>query len=492
MQKNKIVNLAVFIMVISLNSCKAEVINPPVDPPKTADVEMNVTTANKSMLFTSIPLNFNTKPNMAIESTIYLNPAEKFQSIDGFGAAITGSSCYNLLKMKQADRTKLLKETFDPVSGMGYSYIRISIGCSDFSLDEYTCCDQPGIENFAIHELDKRDLFPILKEIQAINPGVKILASPWTPPRWMKVNNLTERKPFNSWTSGQLNPIYYQDYATYFVKFIQAMASEGFVIDAITIQNEPLNRGNSASLFMSWQEQAAFVKNALGPKFAAAGITTKIWVFDHNYNYDNIADQVGYPVKMYADPEVAKYIDGAAYHAYGGDKSELLNVHNAFPNKNLYFTEMSIGSWNYSFDGDLMWSMREIGIGTLNNYGKVVIVWNFMLDENGAPNRPGGCTTCYGAVDISTKDYATLDRKSHFYMIGHLSKAISPNAIRIGTKGFTTSGLYLTAVENTDGTYGLVLQNDTQAAIKVTIDDNTHSFTYNIPAKSLVSARWKK
>jgi len=160
--------------------------------------------------------------------------------------------------------------------------------------------------------------------------------------------------------------------------------------------------------------------------FAAAGITTKIWVFDHNYNYDNIADQVGYPVKMYADPEVAKYIDGAAYHAYGGDKSELLNVHNAFPNKNLYFTEMSIGSWNYSFDGDLMWSMREIGIGTLNNYGKVVIVWNFMLDENGAPNRPGGCTTCYGAVDISTKDYATLDRKSHFYMIGHLSKAISP------------------------------------------------------------------
>jgi len=162
-------------MVISLNSCKAEVINPPVDPPKTADVEMNVTTANKSMLFTSIPLNFNTKPNMAIESTIYLNPAEKFQSIDGFGAAITGSSCYNLLKMKQADRTKLLKETFDPVSGMGYSYIRISIGCSDFSLDEYTCCDQPGIENFAIHELDKRDLFPILKEIQAINPGVKII-----------------------------------------------------------------------------------------------------------------------------------------------------------------------------------------------------------------------------------------------------------------------------------------------------------------------------
>lgn len=490
MQRTKLFTLA--ILILSLSSCKAEVVIPPVEPPKTTDVEMNVTTANKSMLFTSIPLSFNTKPNMAIESTIYMNPSEKFQTIDGFGAAITGSSCYNLLKMTQANRTKLLKETFDPATGMGYSYIRISIGCSDFSLDEYTCCDQPGIENFAIHELDRRDLFPILKEILAINPSLKILASPWTSPRWMKVNNLKELKPYNSWTSGQLNPAYYQDYATYFVKFIQAMASEGFVINAITIQNEPLNRGNSASLYMSWQEQAAFIKNALGPKFAAAGITTKIWAFDHNYNYDNIADQVSYPVKMYADPEVAKYIDGAAYHAYGGDKSELLNVHNAFPNKNLYFTEMSIGSWNYSFDGDLMWSMREIGIGTLNNYGKAVMVWNFMLDEKGAPNRPGGCTTCYGAVDINTKDYATLDRKSHFYMIGHLSKAISPNATRIGTTGFKASGLYYTAVENTDGTYGLVLQNDTQTAIKVTIDDNTHSFVYNIPAKSLVSARWKK
>jgi len=480
------------ILIFTLQSCKTEVVNPPVVPPKTADVQMNVTTANKSMLFSSIPLSFNTKPNMAIESTIYMNPSEKFQTIDGFGAAITGSSCYNLLKMTQANRTKLLKETFDPTNGMGYSYIRISIGCSDFSMGEYTCCDQPGIENFAIHELDRRDLFPILKEIQAINPSIKILASPWTSPRWMKVNNLTELKPYNSWTSGQLNPAYYQDYATYFVEFIQAMASEGFVINAITIQNEPLNRGNSASLYMSWQEQAAFVKNALGPKFAAAGIPTKIWAYDHNYNYDNIADQVSYPVKMYADPEVAKYLDGAAYHAYKGDKSELLNVHNAFPSKNLYFTEMSIGSWNYSFDGDLMWSMREIGIGTLNNYGKAVMVWNFMLDEKGAPNRPGGCTTCYGAVDINTKDYATLDRKSHFYMIGHLSKAISPNATRISTTGYKPYGLYYTAVENTDGTYGLVLQNDTQKAIKVTIDDNTHSFEYNIPAKSLVSARWKK
>ena len=492
MSKSKFLIAATFFMSMFLSSCKAEEKNTPTIPPGKSDVEVYVTTANKSMLFTSIPLSFSTKPNMAVETTITMKPSETFQEIDGFGAAITGSTCYNLLKMTPSNRSKLLKETFDPVSGMGYSYIRISIGCSDFSLDEYTCCDTPGMENFAIHELDKRDLFPILKEILAINPKVKILASPWTCPRWMKVNNLVDLRPYNSWTSGQLNPIYYQDYATYFVRFIQEMKKEGFNIDAITIQNEPLNRGNSASLYMSWQEQASFVRTALGPKFSDAALTTKIVVFDHNYNYDNIFDQLKYPVKIYADPETAKYVDGAAYHAYGGDKSELMNVHNAYPSKNLYFTEMSIGSWNYSFEGDLMWSMRELGIGTLNNFSKSVIVWNFMLDEKGAPNRPGGCTTCYGAVDVNTKDYATLDRKSHFYVIGHLSKVISPGATRIGTSGFQVSGLYYTAVKNTDGTYGVVLQNDTDKSIKITLADDNHSFIYTVPSKSIASCKWKK
>jgi glucosylceramidase len=456
------------------------------------DVDMYVTYANKSMLFQHIPVDFNTKPNMAITQTIWLDTTKVFQQIDGFGAAITGSSCYNLLHMSSANRTKLLKETFDPVNGAGFSYIRISIGCSDFSLDEYTCCDTPGIENFKIHDLDKRDLFPILKEILAINPKLKILGSPWTCPRWMKVNNLTDRQPYNSWTSGQLNPAYYQDYATYFVKFIEEMNNAGFSIEAITIQNEPLNRGNSVSLYMNWQEQSEFIKTALGPKFDAAGIKTKIIVFDHNYNYDNIPGQKDYPVKIYEDPDAAKYIDGAAFHAYGGNKSELLNVHNAAPDKNLYFTEMSIGSWNYSFDGDLMWSMRELGIGTLNNFCKAVIVWNYLLDENGAPNRPGGCTTCYGAIEINSKDYATLDRKSHYYVIAQLAKVISPGATRIGVNGYKSDGLYITAVKNTDSTFGVVLQNDSEQAIKLVLDDGSHSFPITAAPKSIASCRWKK
>ena len=155
--------------------------------------------------------------------TIKIDPSVTYQQIDGFGAAFTGSTCYNLMKMPADKRSELLKETFDPVNGMGFSYIRISIGCSDFSLSEYTYCDTPGIENFAIQEEEKKYIFPILKEILAINPKVRIMASPWTAPRWMKVNNLNDLQPYNSWTSGQLNPAYYQDYATYFVKYIKAM-----------------------------------------------------------------------------------------------------------------------------------------------------------------------------------------------------------------------------------------------------------------------------
>lgn len=463
---------------------------------KKSDVEIFVTTESQSMLFQQVLLSFDTESSKT-ENTITLNPEIKYQEMDGFGAAITGSSCYNLLKMTSENRSKLLKETFDPLSGMGYSYIRVSIGCSDFSMEDYTYCDKPGIENFAIHELDKRDLFPVLKEILAINPSVQILGSPWTPPKWMKVNNLTELKPFDSWTSGQLNPAYYQDYATYFVNYIKAMKQEGFDIDAITIQNEPLNRGNSASLFMSWQEQRDFIKTALGPAFEKAGLKTKIIAFDHNYDYDinkeECADQIDYPVRIYEDAEAAKYIDGAAYHAYGGEVAEMLDIHNKRPDKNLYFTEMSIGLWGsgYTFAGDFMWNMREVCLGTINNYCKAVIMWNFMLDDKHAPFRPGGCDICLGCIDISSSDYSTMTKNSHYYTMAHLSKVISPGAFRIESSGYKPANLYYAAFNNPDGTSSMIIQNDSDKPMPVCVKDASKSFSYTLPAKSVASCKWR-
>jgi glucosylceramidase len=147
---------------------------------------------------------------------------------------------------------------------------------------------------------------------------------------------------------------------------------------------------------MSWQEQQAFVKQALGPQLKAANLSTKIYAFDHNYNYDNIADQTDYPVKIYNDAGAASFFAGAAYHNYGGDKAELIDIHNQRPDKELVFTETSIGEWNdgRNLEKRLMEDMREVALGTVNNWSKGVIVWNLMLDTDKGPNREGGCQTC--------------------------------------------------------------------------------------------------
>ncbi len=455
------------------------------------DVTLYVTTTNRSQDFERLYKDFSDKSNMS-PNTITLDPSIKYQSMDGFGAAITGSTCYNLMKMNQADRTKFLTETFSEKDGMGMSYIRIAIGCSDFSLSEYTCWDTPGIENFGLQNEEKKYILPVLKEILAINPSVKILGSPWTPPKWMKVNNLTELKPHDSWTSGQLNPAHYDNYATYFVKWLQAFQAEGIKVAAVTPQNEPLNRGNSASLYMTWQEQQAFVKQALGPKLKAAGLTTQIYAFDHNYNYDNVADQNDYPIKMYNDPEAAAFITGAAYHNYGGDKAELLDIHSQRPDKELIFTETSIGEWNdgRNLEKRLMEDMGEVALGTVNNWSRAVIVWNLMLDTEKGPNRDGGCQTCYGAVDINSANYKTITRNSHYYIVGHLSAVVKPGATRIATSGYTAEGLTYSAFQNKDGSYAAVLLNNSAEQRKITLSDGKKHFSYEVPAKSVVSYRW--
>ena len=465
----------------------------PVVPVPTGDVAIYTTTSSLTRDLTRDAVNFSPKDNLA-PTTITLNPAEQYQTMDGFGAAITGSTCYNLLLMKPADRHAFLTETFSDKDGFGFSYIRISIGCSDFSLSEYTCCDTKGIENFALQSEEKDYILPILKEILAINPSIKVIAAPWTCPKWMKVKSLTDRTPLDSWTNGQLNPDYYQDYATYFVKWIQAFKAEGIDIYAVTPQKEPLNRGNSASLYMEWEEQRDFVKTALGPQMKAAGLSTKIYAFDHNYNYDNIESQKNYPGKIYEDAAASQYLAGAAYHNYGGNREELLNIHQAYPEKELLFTETSIGTWNSGRDLSkrLMEDMEEVALGTINNWCKGVIVWNLMLDNDRGPNREGGCQTCYGAVDINNSDYKTIIRNSHYYIIAHLSSVVKPGAVRIATTGYTDNGITCSAFENTDGTYAFVLINNNEKSKKITVSDGQRHFAYDVPGKSVTSYRWAK
>ena len=360
---------------------------------------------------------------------ITIDPATRYQEMDGFGFALTGGSALHVHAMSAGARHILLSELFETVDTdtvfpprprIGVSYLRVSIGSSD--LDEYVFSydDLPAgqtdvnLEHFSLDE-DRRHLIPVLKEILQINPDIKIMASPWSPPVWMKTNG--------SSIGGMLKTEFYDAYARYFVKYIQGMAREGIAIDAITVQNEPLHPGNNPSMLMPATAQAAFIKNSLGPAFQNAGLQTQIVIYDHN------ADRPDYPLSVLDDPEANPYIDGSAFHLYAGDIGALSTVHDAYPDKHLYFTEQWIGAPG-NFAADLRWHIRELVVGASRNWCKTVIEWNLAADENQEPHTPGGCTQCLGALTISGDD---LTRNPAYYIIAHASKFVRPGSSRIAS-----------------------------------------------------------
>lgn len=459
----------------------------PSGPAADGDVHIYVTTADKSRLFEESTADFG-KPGSMSPYVVNIDPSETYQTVDGFGAAITGATCYNLMHMTSEDRTAFLKDVFSMDEGLGSSLVRVSIGASDFPASgaEFTWCDTEGIENFSPHPDDVKYLIPVLKEIYAINPDLKIIGTPWSAPRWMKESD--------SWTSASLKEDCYQLYAEYFVRWIQYMEGQGFDIYAVTPQNEPLNRGNSMSMYMGWAEQRDFIKNALGPAFEKAGIDTKILVFDHNFNYDNNSGQLGYPLHIYADPDASRYVAGSAWHNYGGSVSELDQIIYEYPEKEIYFTEASIGEWNYTFDGCLLNDFETIFMGTLSRMGKGVTLWNLMLDDKKGPYSPaaGSCKTCYGAVDISSADYRTLDYRTHYYNIAHASKVIKPGAVRIGTDGYSAEGISYLCFMNPDNTVGVIILSKAAEDHSLVFSTESHTVRCDIPSKSLVSLIWQE
>ena len=410
---------------------------------------------------------------------------ESFQTVDGFGLAVTQASCYNLLLMSATDRTAFLEEVFSREKGIGSSLIRVCIGGSDFSMDEFTWCDTPGMEHFAIHPLDQEYLFPVLDEIYRINPDVKIIASPWSCPRWMKMAE--NGGSYDAWTGGRLKPECYEDYAQYFVRWIQAMEGRGYRISAVTLQNEPLHRGNSMSLYMPWQDQRDFLK-VVGPAFKAAGIQAGILVYDHNY------DVTDYALNLLNDQTVSSYVQGSAWHNYLGTVNALDKVHAGAPEKDIYFTEASIGNWNYNFDGCLISDFRDIFLGTLSRYGKGVTLWNLMLDSEHKPYRPGGCDTCWGGVTISSKDHSLkgITRNSHYYNVAHCSKVLQPGAVRLGTSGYTTMGLTYLWFRNPDGSYAVLLLNEGSEQVQVNLVTDKVSVPCKVPARAIQSVIWNE
>ncbi len=449
-------------------------------------VHVYVTTADGSRLFSESSEGFSTVPATSL-NMVNLDRNRVYQTVDGFGAAITGATCFNLMQMSQTDRTAFLTDIFDRSSGMGSCLVRVSIGASDFpaSGKEFTWCDTVGIENFAPHEDDLDYLIPVLKEIYAINPDVRIIAAPWSAPLWMKESG--------AWSGSSLKEECYDDYALYFVKWIQYMESMGFDIYAVTPQNEPLYEGNSMAMFMSWEQERDFIKYALGPAFRAAGIKTKILVLDHSYDYEDIADQADYPLLIYSDPDASRFVAGSAWHNYRGDVSTLDQINHEFPDKEIYFTEASIGEWSYDFAKTLISDFSDIFIGTLSRMGRGVTLWNLMLDDHKGPHSPakGACRTCFGAVDISSSDYSTITYRTHYYQLAHVSKVIKRGAVRIGASGDIPEGVSCLAFENPDGSIGVIVLNEGTDSRRLAFAEGEYSVNCDMPGRSIVSLLWK-
>ena len=408
---------------------------------------------------------------------IEVNETQKYQTIDGFGYTLTGGSAQSINKLNSQKRKELLQELFgNNENSIKISYLRISIGASDLNATSFTYNDLPaGQTDVSLSQFsllpDKDDLIPMLKEIIAINPHIKILATPWSPPTWMKNNN--------SFIGGSLKPEYYGVYAAYFVKYIQKMKDEGISISAITPQNEPLHPGNNPSMFMSAEQQASFIKNHLGPAFANANITTKIIIYDHN------CDRPDYPMSILNDPIANAFIDGSAFHLYAGDLSALTTVHDAYPNKNLYFTEQYTGT-SGTFVGDLKWHMKNVIIGSIRNWSKVALEWNLANDANFGPHTHGGCTTCKGAITINSSD--SYERNVSYYIIAHASKFVPPGSVRIAS---TQNGnINSIAFKTPAGKKVLILENDGDANEKCTIEYNQKLFSTSLDGGSVATFIW--
>jgi glucosylceramidase len=438
--------------------------------------------------------------------TITIDPKLRYQPVQGFGASITDSSAAVLYRLTPANRDAAMRSLFDPVNGNGLSLLRQPIGASDFVVDKaYTYNDLPAgqtdyaMEKFSIKH-DEAQIIPLIKQARAINPNVRIIATPWSPPAWMKTNN--------SLVGGTLKdtPEIYKAYSLYLVKFLQAYKAAGAPVSAISVQNEPQNVAplGYPGMGMPVQQQAKLIK-VLGPAIKAAGFKTVILGYDHNWALHpddealtppNEPVEREYPTTLISDPEAAPWVGGIAYHCYYGDANRQTVFHKQHPNLALYLTECSgskspADSATKVFSDTLRWHSRNLIIGAMRNWSRSVINWNLALEPNGQPHV-GGCDTCTGVVAVGPDQ--TVTPNAEYYLLGHLSRFVKTGAMRIASSSFGTIGwngqVMNVAFRNPDGSTVLVVHNENDETRTFSVQLGDKGFDYTLPGGALASFTW--
>jgi len=414
--------------------------------------------------------------------TVSVDDTARFQSIAGFGAALTDSSAWLLSRLPAATLDATLRSLFSPAAGGRLSVVRVPLGASDFVVGlPYTYDDQPagrtdpGLTGFSIAR-DESYLVPLLRRIRALNPAVKFVASPWSAPAWMKTSG--------SLVGGTLAAAWEDVYAAYLVRVLKAFAADGVPVDALTVQNEPgWSPPDYPGMTLSEPQEAEFVGRHLGPALRNGRVTVSLLGYDHNWD-------PGYPAALLADREAAPYLTGVAFHCYAGDPSAQSTVHGSAPagSAAIWLTECSSGSWSTDFGANLVWGTRNLVVGGTRNWASAVLWWNLALDPAGGPHT-GGCAGCLGVLTVDPST-ATVTRNVDYWSLAQATVALRPGAVRVGSTTFGGGDLETTAFRNPDGTHGLVIVNSGGSARPVRIQWGSQSASTTVPGGAVATFAW--
>ena len=383
---------------------------------------------------------------------IDVNTSQLYQTIEGFGASLTNAAAYLIHTSEK--REEIIKSLFsNGKDGVGISYIRLPMGGTDFQAISpgYTYDEVPDgkadfdLKAFSIAK-DKLFVIPVLQSALKINPDLKIMATPWSAPGWMK-SSLDINK------YGKINHvnIYANAYAEYFIKFIKAYAKEGINFDAITIQNEPDHSIDGyPTMKMSEKGQADFIRKHLGPALRKHGLKVKILIWDHNW------DNTDFSIDLLKDPQASEFIAGSAWHCYKGLPNATTVVHDAHPKKDIYYTECSGGYWDNNFGHILKWSSENLLVGGLRNWAKTALFWNLALDEHSGPtNTKNGCKNCRGVITIL--EDGSFELNPEYYLLGQFAKFFKRGARRVWSS--EEANIISAAARNPDGQVVVFLSN---------------------------------
>lgn len=428
-------------------------------------------------------INFVKGPGGSL-NLISVDSSKHYQVIDGFGASFSDSSAWLIWnKLDTAQRTLLMNRFFSRKDGIGLSVLRQPMGATDFSASgSYSYDDMPSgqtdpsLNNFSIAH-DNTYILPLLQQALAINPALKVVGLPWSPPAWMKTSA--------TMSGGSIDPQYYPSLAQYFVKFVHAYRQAGIPIYALSVQNEPLysNSAYPTADFSSKQE-AQFIANFLAPALTRANLAdVKLLGYEHNW------DNTDYSKSLLASAAVP-FLAGNSFHCYAGDPSAQSVVKEAAPAKDIWFTECS-GITSSHFRDDLVWNADQLLIGATRNWARSVLLWNLALDQNSGP-RIGGCENCRGVVTIDDSvrpSKVTLNVE--YYVLGHISKFVFPGAHRVDSNTFGSGNIEDVAFQNPDGSIVVIVLNAGASLHSFTIKFQGNTFEYSLPPGSLATFLWK-